>query len=106
MVIPANKKAFLTVVWKDKKGNVAKIDGLPVWATSDASITPLAPPFPADDPAGIYALGGVVGLAQVSVQGDADLGEGIKSLTAVLDTETIAGEAFAGTINASGLLDQ
>jgi hypothetical protein len=109
MIIPADKKVFLTVTYRDKKGNVAKIDGLPVWTTSDASITPLEPPVATngDDPAGVWALGGVVGLAQVSVTADVNLDPNVmKPLTSILETETIAGEAFAGVINTGSLVNQ
>jgi hypothetical protein len=80
-----------------------------VWVTSDATISPLVAPNPdlGEDPAGIWVLGGAGGLAQVSATADVNLDPAtVKNLTAVLDTETVAGEAFAGTINSGALVDQ
>ena len=102
-ILPADKKAGLAVVWKDKKGNVAKVDTTLVWQSSNTAVASLQV---AVDTSSAVRLGGQVGNCQISVQGDADLGEGLKPITALLDVEVIAGEAFAGELTPGALEEQ
>lgn len=99
-ILPADKKATASVSWVDKKGNPALIDGVPVWATSDNTITDLQV---AADGLSAVLLGGLVGNCQISVTADADLGAGTKAVVALLDVQVVAGEAAVGVITPGAL---
>ena len=86
--------ADAAIKYQTAAGNPAKVDGVPVWASSDESaisVTPAADGFSAR----IDSVGGL-GKFQVTVKADADMGEGVKELTSVLDIEVIASEAAQG----------
>lgn len=93
--VPIDKGAKIgPLVAKDKAGNVAQIDPfvVPVWSVSDPSRFTVFPDN--DDPLIGHAVPqGVLGVCQVQVTVDADLGQGSKLLTGVIELEAIAGEA-------------
>lgn len=96
--ISSGSLGTVSVSWVDAGGNPAKVDGPTVWQSSDESL--LTVTVAAGNPliANLYAPG-PIGNAQVQATADADLGEGVKSITAVLDMTVIAGQASAGTID-------
>jgi hypothetical protein len=67
---------------KDATGADAKVDGIPTWATSDATIITVAPTA---DGMGASISTVAPGTARVTVSADADLGVGVKTLTGVSD---------------------
>ena len=75
----------------DKHGNPAKVDGAPVWAISDPGLLTIAQ----DDDGMAGAIGGAgpIGVGQLTVTADADLGDGVKTITGTADIEVVAGEA-------------
>lgn len=92
VMITEEEKVLLKVFPKTKKGNPAKVDGKPVWASSNPDVVVLEEAHP--DGFAVYAKAvGPVGVSQVTVKVDADLGEGVKELVARLDVEVVAAEA-------------
>ena len=92
MLIKAGNIVTAHIVPVDAYGNPAKIDGLPVWTLSD----PLAITAETIDDTGTKATLsslGPVGSVTLTVTVDADLGEGIKTLTGQLVLDIEAGEA-------------
>jgi len=89
--------ATLSIQWSDSHGNPAKVDGPTQWVSSDEDV--LTVQVAAGNPliANVYSQG-PVGPAQIQATADADLGEGVKTITAVCDINVIAGEASGGTI--------
>ena len=85
------QEARATIAPKDRAGNDAPVDGTPTWASSDESLVTVTP---AEDgmSADVITVG-PLGTAQVTVTADADLGDGVTSLTGTLDVEVIASEA-------------
>lgn len=81
----------------DKKGNPAKFDGEPAWASSDESVAA----FEMID--GVRFVKHVAfGAAVISVEGDADQGEGIvpfrlEGTVSCLSGDVVAGELVFGT---------
>lgn len=84
------------LTFMDKKGRPAKVDGAPVWSVDRADILVLTPAadgmsctittpdtLPADPTL----------TAVVTAEADADLGEGVRSLTITGDVEVVGGEA-------------
>ena len=98
LVLTDEQKVALSVVATTAAGNPAQVEGAPVWSISDPTILTLAV-----DPAGFNAVAttnGPLGLCQVNVSADADLGTGVRTITALLDVEVVAAEAAALGITA------
>jgi hypothetical protein len=94
----AGTSAQATVTWIDQFGNPAKIDGATQWASSDDTVLTVSSiPGPPENRAKVDAVG-PIGPAQLQATADADLGQGVQSITAILDVTVIAGQASAGTI--------
>jgi hypothetical protein len=93
VTLTAVQKVEAAISVLDAKGNPAVVDGAPVWAVSNPAGLVLTPAT--DGLSCSIAAAGPVGTYQVTVNADADLGEGIKPLVGILDVEVIAGEAVA-----------
>lgn len=90
--ITVTQKYTLAIEPVNKKGNPAPLDGIPAWASSDESVATVVA-----DESGLSAtvLAQGVGSYTVSVSGDADLGAGVKTITASDSGEVTLGEATA-----------
>jgi hypothetical protein len=81
----------------DPKGRPAKVDGVPVWSSSDATV--LAVTAAAD---GMSAVVDTVaaGTARITVTADADLGAGVTEITGVSEdvNVTIGPNSTASTV--------
>lgn len=91
--LAAGRAKTISVVINDKKGNPASVDGTPEWSSSDDALVSLTP---SEDgmSATVVSLGGT-GTVQISVSADADLGEGVRTMTGSALIDVMAGEAFA-----------
>lgn len=80
----------------DKKGRPAKVDGAPVWSTDRPDIV-LLTPAPDGMSCSITTPDTLPSdpslTAVVTADADADLGEGVSSLTVTGDVEIVSGEA-------------
>ncbi len=83
------------VAFVDAKGFPAKVDGAPVWSVSDAALCEMtvseggmSASFKALAPGGVL----------VSLSADADLGEGVKSITGEAALNILEGEAVGVVI--------
>ena len=76
----------------DRKGKPAPVDGEPVYASSNEAVASVVP-----DAGGLSALvvAQGVGSYTVSVSADADLGQGVKTITAQDDGSVSLGEAVS-----------
>jgi hypothetical protein len=104
ITITSSQAFTATVAAVDAKGNPATIDGAPVWTSSDPSlllVTTGADPMTVD-----CAAVGPAGVAQLLVEADADLGDGVRTLTGILDVTIIAGEAASLSIATSAPREQ
>jgi hypothetical protein len=71
-----------SVVFKDKNGNVAKVDGKPNWAFDQAEVADLSV---SDDGMSAFLKAKAVGAGKLQVSADADLGEGIVTIIGEAD---------------------
>jgi hypothetical protein len=78
---------------KTAAGNPAKVDGVPVWSSTDTAILTVA--AATDGLSAIVTTVGQLGTAQVNVTADADLGDGVRSIAATQDFEVKAAEAVS-----------
>ncbi|MFO1351898.1 MAG: hypothetical protein U1F68_14990 [Gammaproteobacteria bacterium] len=97
MVITDSQKVSAAISYQDARGNAARVDGVPAWATDRADLVALTPSE--DGLSCEIAAVGALGTAQITVTADADLGEGVRTLTALGSIEVIGGEAVAGVIS-------
>lgn len=94
----------LAVAFTTKAGNSAKVDGVPVWATSDETVLTVVP---SEDGLSAEAVTvGPLGVAQITVTADADLGEGVETLTGVLDVEVLASKAVFAIVTAGAPVEK
>jgi hypothetical protein len=84
-VIGVGHIGTINVTWQDADGN------------ADPSIITVQVSTGNDHIANWHTVG--IGLASIHASGDADLGEGVKKITATTDFQVIPGEAVAGEMN-------
>lgn len=77
--------ADLSVVFKDKNGNAAKVDGVPKWALTNEALGKLEPSE--DGLSCVFSAAGDIQAGKIQVLADADLGEGQKEIIGELDIE-------------------
>lgn len=98
MFMKIDEVADLAVAFKDRQGNLAKVDGIPQWALTDAALGTLAV---AEDGLSAVFAPVAVGLLKVQVKADADLGEGVKEIIGELEIDISALEAEKVEISGS-----
>lgn len=96
----AGTYATVSVEWKDKAGNTVKVDGPTKWESRDPETVQATVATGNPQIANLFAPG-KVGTTQVMATADADLGEGVKSVTATIDIQVISGQAVGGEITFS-----
>jgi hypothetical protein len=85
------QKVSLSIEVTDAMGNMAVVDGKPVWVSSDETIVTLVV---SEDGYSVEAITvGKLGQCQISVSVDADVSEGIRNLTGVADLTVVGSEA-------------
>ena len=87
------KKFPMSVAIVDKAGKPAKVDGLLAWSISRPECGRLK--VAEDGMSADMISTGEVGAFSVKIEGDADLGEGIKPLVAFAEFECLPGEAIS-----------
>lgn len=90
------------VNWKKPDGTPGEVQGDPIWESSHPEVATVTA-----EPGGAFAKVEVVGdtpvgeparTTQLSAKGDADLGEGVRFVTATLDVDVPAIEDITGEI--------
>ena len=97
-ILKDSQEAAVAVEFVSKAGNPAIVDGVPTWGSSDPTIVEVVEVSEDGTSAKVRAVG-PVGSAQVSVTGDADLGEGVRPVGATEQFDVVAGEAFSSKIS-------
>lgn len=98
LILTDIQKVSLSISPKSAAGNPAAVDGVPVWQVSDENVLSLQ--TAEDGMSAVVSTTGQLGTAQVSVSADADLGEGVQTITGVLDVEVKASAAVTLDISA------
>lgn len=98
------QKAPLSIEPVDKAGNPAPVEGPPSWEASDPNLLDVTPS--ADGLSAVISAKGPLGSCQVTVNADADVGEGVVPITGVLDVQIVAGQAVALKISAGPAEEQ
>jgi len=92
------QQVALSVAFLDAEGDPAPVDGDPVWSVANSTIGHLDVD-PSDAMKATF-VADMVGTTQVNVQADADLGDGVKTITGLLDIQVLAAEAVTVAISA------
>lgn len=95
--LPVDRKVAALIQPVDMYGNPAKIDGVPAWTVSDPGVLAITPA--ADGLSCVVEPVGPLGVAQLKVEADADLGAGVKPIMGLADIECVAGEAVAMNVS-------
>jgi hypothetical protein len=91
MILTDTQQVRCTIEPLNAKGNPAPVEGVPQWASSDASVAEVIPE--ADGLSALVVARGL-GISQISVVADADLDVGeVREITGTLDIEVKASEA-------------
>jgi hypothetical protein len=104
LILTAVQQAKYTVSFVDQRGNPAPVEGIPIWAAQDAAILTLE--ADADGMGCLVKAVGLVGTSQVSVQADADLGEGTVLVVATDSVQVVAAMAVGASMSAGTPEDQ
>lgn len=91
----------IDVEWVDATGKPAKVDGPTTWQSTNPAV--LTVTVSAGNPliANWHTL--AIGTAQIHASADADLGEGVKTVSSTTDFTVIQGEAVAGVTTVKDL---
>lgn len=92
------QKVALAIQPIDAHGHLARVDGVPSWSLSDNSLGVLD--VAADGLSAVFTTGDQLGLVQVNVSADADLGGGVRTISGTLDIQVEGGEAVSLGITA------
>lgn len=103
MVIKDTQKFTASIRPVDAKGNPALVqDGSVQWTGPDfLTVTPSADGLSAD-----VSAKGPLGSGQLSVSADADLGDGVTTITGVLQVDVLAGQAVSLSVDSSTPAEQ
>ena len=99
--MPIDHYVDVQVSYVDAGGNPASVDGVVSWSSSDDSVVALETDRDDSTKCRVTSLL-LVGQVQVKATADADLGDGVRNISTLMDVEVIAGEAVAGTISPVG----
>lgn len=91
--------------FESKAGNPVGVDGAPAWSVSDETILGIEVD-PADPTKATVKAKGPIGTAQVRLTADADRGEGVREITALLDVEVLASDAVVALVSDEPAVDQ
>jgi hypothetical protein len=91
LILTDSQKVALSIKPVTKAGNPAPIDGKPVWSLGGEDHLKLE--VSEDGLSVVISSLGKLGVCQVNVSADADLGEGVEEITGTVDIEVKAGKA-------------
>lgn len=91
LILTDSQKVTLSIKPVSKAGNAAPIDGKPVWSLGCEDHLKLE--VAEDGLSAVVSALGKLGVCQVNVKADADLGEGVEEIVGAVDVEVKAGKA-------------
>lgn len=103
MIIKVGQQFTVSVDFKDARGNIAPVDGIPTWANDNESVLTMV--VATDGLSAVISSPNGPGSGQISVSADADLGTGITTITGVLLVEVQPLEATVVELNPGPVTD-
>lgn len=98
LVLTDEQKVGLAIQPLTAAGNPAQVDGAPSWSVTDPGVLELE--VESDGMSATVTTVGPLGTCQVQCVADADLGEGVTQITALLDVEVKAAGAATLSLTA------
>jgi hypothetical protein len=92
LLMTIDQKVTLSIQPVDRLGNPARVDGAPVWTLSDGAVGAIEP---AADGMSATFVSAALGITQLVVKADADLGAGTRTIQGTLDIQVESGEAVS-----------
>lgn len=86
----------VSIAFVNSKGRPAKVDGVPTWAASDPTVIDSVTPS-ADGMSATLHITDTIGVSQLTVNADVDLGSGTNNKDFIDTISVIPGEAVAAT---------
>lgn len=90
IVLTSEQEVTLTAAFRTEGGNLARVDGRPVWTSLNLDVVSLRV---AADGLSAVAVSGVPGTAQITCKADANLGPGVRTITGTFLIEVREAEA-------------
>lgn len=90
IILTTDQKVTITLNPKTPGGHPATLDGTPSWSASDANVIAVQP---SEDGKSCSVLATGTGLATMGASADADLGEGVDTITGEIEFEVVPAEA-------------
>ena len=90
IILTTDQKVTIALNPKTPGGHPATLDGTPSWSTSDGAVIAVQP---AEDGESCVVLANGEGLATMGASADADLGDGIRTVTGQIEFEVVPAEA-------------
>lgn len=100
--IKAGQKVLVTIHPKDQHGNLALVDGIPVWTPADTMLASVE--VASDGMSAVFTSLGPVGAFIAEVTVDTDLSEGVRTLKGSETITVIAGEATDLGLHADAIM--
>lgn len=92
ITITNEQKVLVTLQPTTAAGNPATVDGAPIWTVTEGDATV----EPTDDGMSAYLVSGSADVnSKIQVVADADLGEGVQSITDTIDLAVVSAQASA-----------
>lgn len=88
-----SQQVTVTPKFVDKNGNAANVDGVPEWSTDNTDVLSLIPA--ADGKSCLVSAVGPLGVGNITLKADADLGVGIRTVIGTLEVTITGGQAAA-----------
>ena len=102
--LPATHEVNLSVEFRDRRGNPATAQGPLEWSTDNVDLLALTP---SDDGLACQVSAvGPLGMAVVTLQADADLGEGVVHIVGSMEVTVTAGTAVVVELTADTPVEQ
>jgi hypothetical protein len=98
LLLTDSQKVTLTIAPVTAAGNPAPVDGIPEWGTSDENILTIEP---ATDGLSAEAITtGKLGTAQITATADAEMDDGVTTISGAMTIDVMAGQAVSLGISA------
>jgi hypothetical protein len=98
LVLKDTQRVTISVTPVDAKGNPAQVDGAPVWSIVGPEVVALE--VSENGLTCVVNTVGTLGTTQITVTADADIGEGIQTISGLLDIEVVSGMAVSLNVTA------
>ena len=99
-----NQQTTVSVKFVTKRGNPAPVDGIPVWSTDNSDVLAIEPAV--DGMSCVVKAVGPLGMGNITLKADADMGSGVVDVFGALEVRVSAGNAAVVALDAAPPTEQ